>query len=341
MKRFLLPNNENCSLSDFDVAMQATPQKKTYQRMLAVRSLLLGISFLDVCKIFIISERSLRTWIRKFNEKGIDGLVAQKSSGRPKIISEKETERLKDFVKEPEKTGEVHWTAKKFHGFLREEIGKEISYSSVVRWLHEENFSLKIPRPWPGKQDEDARKAFKDRLKELLRKSENEIWFQDEMGIEADPRPRKRWATKGETCQLTRSGQHLRSSVSGIVCPRTGDFYAFELPYSDKEMFQFFLDKANKDISFTRKKNILICDNASWHKSKDLNWGKFEVMYLPPYSPDFNPIERLWKLVKNEWFSDFYTDDETTLSERIYLALKWLIDRKNENKKTTKIGNSF
>jgi transposase len=42
------------------------------------------------------------------------------------------------------------------------------------------------------------------------------------------------------------------------------------------------------------KKVILVLDNASWHKAKSLNWHHIEPVYLPPYSPDFNPIERFW-----------------------------------------------
>ena len=85
----------------------------------------------------------------------------------------------------------------------------------------------------------------------------------------------------------------------------------------------------------------MVCDNASWHKSKSLRWGRFEPVYLPPYSPDLNPIERIWKLVKDEWFTDFYTQEYTTLSDQIMKALKWVIDRKAENKKTAAIGNYF
>ena len=51
-------------------------------------------------------------------------------------------------------------------------------------------------------------------------------------------------------------------------------------------------------ITPTRKRNILILDNASWHKRKSLNWHFFEPLYLPPYSPDFNPIEQAWSKIK-------------------------------------------
>lgn len=50
--------------------------------------------------------------------------------------------------------------------------------------------------------------------------------------------------------------------------------------------------KENKDIKFWRKKNLLILDHPSWHKSKSMEWGHSNHFYLPPYSPDLNPILR-------------------------------------------------
>jgi hypothetical protein len=51
--------------------------------------------------------------------------------------------------------------------------------------------------------------------------------------------------------------------------------------------------------------NILILDNASFHKVQSLNWGKIESWFLPPYSPELNPIEEVWLLNKT---TNFYYD---------------------------------
>ncbi len=93
---------------------------------------------------------------------------------------------------------------------------------------------------------------------------------------------------------------HLRMSVSGMVCPRTGEFSALMFSHTDT---QVFLDYANQDLQLQRKRNILFCDNASWHKNASLKWGNFERVFLSPYSPDLNPIEKLWLIMKAEWFS--------------------------------------
>jgi transposase len=108
-----------------------------------------------------------------------------------------------------------------------------------------------------------------------------------------------------------------RLNVSGMVCLRTGQFFALKLSHSDGEMFQIFLDEANKDLRLERPRNLLIMDNANWHKNKRTRWGAFELIYLPGYSPDLNPIERLWLLVKAEWFSDFIAKTREELMDRL------------------------
>jgi transposase len=60
-------------------------------------------------------------------------------------------------------------------------------------------------------------------------------------------------------------------------------------------------------------------------------------LYLPPYSPDLNPIERLWLLIKAEWFADFVAKSRDDLIERLDKALVWAIDRGTQNAITCSI----
>ena len=78
-------------------------------------------------------------------------------------------------------------------------------------------------------------------------------------------------------------------------------------------------------------------DNASWHKCKSLRWGAFEPVYLPPYSPDLNPIERLWLLIKAEWFTAFIAKTRDELWDHLDQALCWAMDRSDDNQKTCSI----
>jgi len=333
----LMPNGENCSLIELETAAHAALTAKAYRRFWCIRLLLVGRSKRDVCEVFAVRINTLNGWIRRFNRAGIDGLLDQKPSGRPRKIPQEMTPAYRRLIDEPASVGVTHWTGKKFHGYLTSTLELEVGYRTVIRWLHEVNYRLKVPRPWPDRQDERLRAAFQTRLKEWLADADIDLWYLDECGVEGDPRPRRRWAQKGAKITVTKNGDHVRMNVTGMVCPRTGVFYGLEFSHTDTEVFQCFLEHANTDLQLQRRRNLLIMDNASWHKSKSLRFGAFEPTYLPPYSPDFNPIERLWLILKAEWFTDFVAKDRAALIARLDAALCWLIDRTELNKSTAAI----
>jgi transposase len=332
-----MPNAENCSMSDLDIAAAASPSQRGHNRLLAIRALMLGISHNQVAALFCINRRTLLNWIHRFNEQGIDGLIERPRSGRPRAIKPDHVEKIKEIIEKPELLGFNHLTAKKIHGYLRNELQQKVGYSTVVRCIHENGYALKVPRSWPEKQNQEQREAFVEQLKDYLDDPEIDLWFLDETGIEGDPRPRRRWAKKGENIRQPYQGSHIRINVTGMIRPRSGDFYALEFSHSDTEVFQVFLDHANQDLKLERKRNLIICDNATWHKAKSLHWGAFEPVFLPPYSPDLNPIERLWLLIKAEWFTGFIAKDHEQLANRVDQALLWAINRKTQNQNTCTI----
>jgi len=332
-----LPNPENASLLELQVAVKCAPTQRSSGRMMAIKALLMGIDFDVVAELHGMSPRTLQRWVSAFNECGIDGLIEKYHSGRPPKIPAEKTHHITDIVKHPEKVNEVHWTGRKLHGYLRRELDLEVGYSTLMRFLRDQRFRFKVPRPWPDRQDPALRAAFCERLKTMIGDGDVDLWFGDESGFEADPRPKKRLIQIGEKARITRNGDHVRMNVCGIICPRTGQAFLCEFTHSDTDSFQAFLDEANRHVAFERKRQLLILDNASWHKAKSLEWGRFVPVYLPPYSPDLNPIERLWLLIKREWFTDYYAKTREQLIDRLDQALLWAIARGEKNSKTCSI----
>ena len=113
-------------------------------------------------------------------------------------------------MQRPDWANQTHWTGKKFQGYLTKKLDEEIGYRTVVKWLHEKGFRLKVIRSWPNGQDEEKRKDFVDLLRILLGDSGIDLWFLDETGIEGDPRPKHRWALKGERIRQPYLGAHIR-----------------------------------------------------------------------------------------------------------------------------------
>ncbi|MDR3605570.1 MAG: IS630 family transposase, partial [Syntrophaceae bacterium] len=205
-----MPNAENCTLAELDTAAGATVSLRSHVRMMAIKALLVGISHDQVAKLYDTTRRNLCRWIDRFNTSGIDGLIQKARSGRPrKITADKRTKYI-ELVQRPDRANETHWTGKKFHGYLTRQLDEQIGYRTVVRWLHEQGFRLKVPRSWPNGQDEEKRKDFVNLLRILLGDPEIDLWFLDETGIEGDPRPKRRWALKGQKIRQPYLGAHIR-----------------------------------------------------------------------------------------------------------------------------------
>lgn len=339
-RRLLEPNPENASIHALKLAARAG-STETAIRCTAIQLLITGVTREQVCQALLVSERSLRHWVKAFNERGLDGLIVKKRPGRTAILNGDQAAQFARLIAEPEQAERTFWTAKAFHGYLAATYHVECSYETVVRFFHRQGFALKVPQPWPDRQDEAQREAFRERLQALSQDAEVELWFADESGFEGDPRPRRRWDKKGHKTRSTKNGDHLRMNVMGMVCPRTGEFFAIEASHSDSETFQAFLNEARKSVTAHRPRNILILDNASWHKRKSLNWQGWEAMYLPPYSPDLNPIERIWLVMKATWFNNHVCRTLDQLIDRLDQAILDVINNPQRTSNTTAIGKLF
>lgn len=322
------PNPENATPEELRVAMEAAPNKRSYIRLNAIRSLLLGISRAIVCQQFCRTERMVRLWIEMFNRGGIDALITRARPGRPrKVKLERVRDLLVPVLENPAQAGQVHWTGVKIHGYLKEQLSLELGYRTAVRWLHELNFHLRVPQPWPERQNEEARKKFQEELRALCADPKVQLWFGDESGFEGDPRPRRRWVQPGKPRTVPYLGEHIRQNVIGAVAPQSGALFSLIVDGVDTDVFQFFLDEMARAVpQKDGVRQIFILDNASWHKAARLCWHHFEPKFLPGYSPDFNPIERLWLRVKADWFWDYIARTSEELTERLCTALKSFID---------------
>jgi transposase len=306
--------------------VQAAGSKETYRRCLVIIMLLSGISREQVMRVTRLSESAVKKIIRAFNLYGVDGLIARKRPGRRPVIGDQQKEDILEEFEEPGRALRTFWTATAFHGHVRDKYRIECSYSTVVRLLHEKGYVLKVPQPWPDRQDEHLREKFRADLRALAQDESVELWYGDETGIDGEPKPRRGWAIKGSKPRVVHNGDHVRLNILGAVCPRTGEFFAIEASHCDTDVFQAFLDEAARSLTPARKRNILILDNAAWHKRKSINWHFLEPLYLPPYSPDFNPIERIWLIMKAEHFSHIHCRTRAALIEVADRALCDLMD---------------
>ena len=317
------------------MAIDCSEDKRERRRLRAIHLLLCGGSFELTRAHSRVSERALEIWIARFNEFGIDGLTYRPILGRPRTVSKQTVEEvILPLIEEPALTDQTHWTVTKLVGWLEKEKGLEIPYSTLVRYLHEHDYKLKIPRPVPEPPNvevwEDQREAFAGELLEMIEDKSCDLFFGDEAGFEGDPRPRRKWAKRGERITQGYFGRHVRQNVIGAVAPRTGKLVSLIVPHCNSDVFQVFLDTMAEEVPPVPGRHCkLVLDNASWHKVKSLNWHHIEPVYLPPYSPDFNPIERLWQHLKSHYLAGFITKSGEELTEKLIDSIQTMMREPN------------
>jgi len=93
--------------------------------------------------------------------------------------------------------------------------------------------------------------------------------------------------------------------LSGAFSPITGDHFQLILPNCNTENFQIFLDNFSKENPNELK--IMVLDNGRFHKAKRLIIPKnIVLLFLPPYTPELNPAEKIWAKYKREFSNKFH-----------------------------------
>ena len=127
--------------------------------------------------------------------------------------------------------------------------------------------------------------------------------FEDEAAFGRINEPSSCWAPSGirpiVPCQMVREYMY----VFGAVDPYSGDDCFIIAPKCNTEWMNAYLDVLSK--KFIDDYILLCVDNAGWHKSKGLKMPKnIKLIYLPPRTPEMNPIEQIWKEVRKRGFKN-------------------------------------
>lgn len=100
------------------------------------------------------------------------------------------------------------------------------------------------------------------------------------------------------------------------MCPEKDYGVALVLPNCDTEMMQLFVNEVSKKVPEGRH-GVLTLDKAAWHTTKKLQLSEnLSLLFLPPYSPELNPIEQVWQFLKQYFLSNrIFKDLEEILNE--------------------------
>lgn len=125
--------------------------------------------------------------------------------------------------------------------------------------------------------------------------------FQDEAGFGRINKPKYCWCKKGIRPSVP--CHHIREYyyAFGAVEPLTGENFFLVLPQSNTVCMYVFLQNLTKE--YPDDIILLCCDGAAWHKSSALKIPEnIELFHIPPYTPETNPIEQIWREIRKRSF---------------------------------------
>jgi hypothetical protein len=141
------------------------------------------------------------------------------------------------------------------------------------------------------------------------------VFAQDESRVGLLPIVRRRITACGVQPIATVAHTFDNFYLYGAVEPTTGASFFLELPWLNASAFQLWVDHFAD--AFPQSFNVLVLDNSACHTAKTVRWPSHVApVFLPPYSPELNPIERLWRDLKDQ-LADLVTKTIEELSDAV------------------------
>ena len=296
------------------------------------------------------SRATIQNWFNLYRKGGIELLLTKKKGNGPESkLTGKAAEEFR------EKLAEGEWrTAEQAREWLEKEHGLIYKPGSVYKLLGKHGGRLKVPRPVHRKKNLEAAEAFKTDLEKQLhdldvdRSMPVRIWVQDEMRYGLQPVTRRAWGLPGIRIVKTTETRYQWGYVYGSI-EVNGDGAEFTfMPSVNKDITRIHLEQvANSDPDSV---HIIIWDGAGFHHhDKDPELPEnVRLLRLPAYSPELNPIEKLWDIVKDEICNTLYetlADLEDALTKplrkywenpakiRSLIGEGWMLDQVNASSK--------
>lgn len=117
------------------------------------------------------------------------------------------------------------------------------------------------------------------------------------------------WAKKGSRPTAVKQTRYEWLHLYAAVEPATGHSVALQAPHVDTATMNVFLGMLSVELG-PMDHAVLIMDQAGWHRAKKLVVpDNITILYLPPYSPELNPVERLWAYLRSHYLSNRAYDD--------------------------------
>lgn len=268
-----------------------------------------GISIASVAIAYGVDRRTVSRWVGKFRVGGHFALQRRAGSGRPRKLEELTEAEIRGIVLRGATAFGFEtdlWTVGRLRQVIRDEFQIQLSKNTIWRRLCDAGLTYQKPEREYYEIDEATRKKWLryevPKIRRAIAKHRAILYFQDESNISLTAFLAKTWAPRGQTPKAKVTGKRASVAATSAI-GRHGQllFRLLDRRIASEEVIAF-LDQMLRH--HCRRHLVVVMDQAPPHTSnKTKAWieaqPRLHVFYLPKYSPDWNPDEKVWNHLKH------------------------------------------
>lgn len=286
-----------------------------------------GLKQKTIAELLFKDVRTIQRYLKGFSERRMASLFSGHTNNEnASKLTRKQKKEISEVLKKPPSVyglPKEFWDIPTLKTYVKAEFG--VVYESVQSYhflLKFSNLSFKYPDKYDINRDEKRIlkriREIKKEIKPFLKDPGWELFTTDETRIVLEAFTRRAWLQKGKRTVVKVKRTRKYQNYLGFLNQKSFRCHVYELAWQNQdeivEAFKRFLKE------YPNKKICVIWDNATFHRGvkirQELRKGglleKVHLINLPPYAPDMNPIEHVWKWVKDQISNQQYENFETT-----------------------------
>jgi transposase len=300
--------------------------------LLAILAVVDGQSLAQVALVLRVHEKTVATWVRIFCCSGLQGRPRRKPTGRPPKLTPRQKATLVTWIEEgPGKVGfsGACWRSPMIQQLIYDRFGVLYNVFYIAQLLKNLGLSYQKAAFISDHLDEDKRQVWGTttwpQVVRLAKERRALLLVGDEASFPQWGTLTYTWARRGQQPKVKTSGKRKGYKVFGLIEYFTGRFfYQGQEGRLNSTAYIAFLRRV---LAQTPQPIVLIQDGARYHTSAETKAffaqqaARLQVFQLPTYSPDYNPIEKLWKKIKQQDTHLHYFPTFEALAAKVEQAL--------------------
>lgn len=251
----------------------------------------------EIAHALLLSDEAVRQHLKEYQA---SQKLKPENGGSVSKLNDEQAEKLIQHLQE-----HTYLFAKDIVAYVKTTFGVEYTVAGMTAWLQLHDFSYKKPAVVPGKANREAQEQWIKEYEEMKNNlpANEAICFADGVHPTHNTKTAYGWIKTGERKEILTNSGRQRLNLSGAIDIKSQKVVMHQDLTLNAQSVITFLKKIEDAYPESLTVHVF-CDNAKYYKNKEvtayLKGSKVKMHFLPPYSPNLNPIERLWKFMNEE-----------------------------------------